>query len=207
MLEDHRPTVRVVLERLLQPRDLFLDRGPNRLEVLLVLHHIDVERDEAGTLVIQIVRLATRHAGTVKRIGELLSPDRRQRQRLRGAGRFFGFVVSRDRKTWDGGGDEAHGVVPLAPKVVSVTRGNQVARMNNKSRFRRLGVSRADQARPPRLDVVLSVTDIEEAKLLGPVAGGMEPVPLAPVLSIANPVEIAGVRLQPLQIRDRKSAV
>src|ERR1039458_3153331 len=121
MLEDHRPTVRIVLERLFQPRDLFLDRRPYRLEVLLVLHHIDVERDETGTLIIQVVRLATRHAGAVKGIGELLSPDRRQSQRPRSAGRFFGFMVPRDRKTRDGSGDEPHGVVPLAPKVVSGT--------------------------------------------------------------------------------------
>src|ERR1035441_10836260 len=73
--------------------------------------------------------------------------------------------------------------------------------MNDEGGFRRLGVSRADQARPTRLDVVLSVADIEETELLGLVAGGMEPVPLAPVLSVADAVKIAGIWLQPLQIR------
>ena len=49
--------------------------------------------------------------------------------------------------------------------------------MNDEGGFRRLGVSRADQARPPRLDVVLSVADIEEAELLGLVADRVSVLP------------------------------
>src|ERR1019366_2714121 len=105
---------------------------------------------------------------------------------LRRARGLFEFVVADHRETRQGSGDEFHGIVPLAPEVVPVAGGNQIARVNDKGGFRRLRIGRPDDARPPRLDVVLSVADIKELEALGLIAGGMKFEPLTPVLSVAD---------------------
>ena len=165
-----------------------------------------VQHDEAHALIVDVIAGRLGPLCPVVRQGELQRPVRPQKARFLAVRENVVdvFVIAAGGQLRRHGEGAAAGLGPFAPFVVvnlDLALGHQIARMDDQSRRSRLLEGRADHARRDLENVVLGVPQIDEAERRELRLGRAERQPLAPAVGGAHAIDIARVRLQPVEAR------